>query len=199
MKSRLNMILASLLLTALFATAPLQAAEYRIDPAHSTVRFQIKHMTISKVNGTFSDVSGTFSFTADQPETWQATASIGIKSVDTGNAKRDDDLRSPDFFAAEKFPTMTFASTGVEMTSASAGLLRGELTMHGVTRPVVLNLEYNGTVNDPWGNERAGFSATGQINRRDWGLSYNAALESGGLLVGEDVKISLEIEGTRIP
>jgi len=187
----------SLLATLLFSAAPTLAANYEIDPAHSSVNFQVKHLAISKVNGTFGSFAGTFSFSEGEPESWRAEATIQIASVDTGNNDRDDHLRTGDFFDAEQFPTMTFKSTGVKMANASEGQLRGELTMHGVTKPVTLDLEFNGTVTDPWGNERAGFSLAGKIKRKEWGLTYNNALESGGLVIGEDVKISLDIEGIK--
>ncbi len=191
-----NLIQAAIAIM-LLAAVPLQAATYRIDPDHSSVRFRIKHLTISKVNGTFGTVAGSFTFQEDDPAAWQATATIDLASVDTGNAKRDDHLRSDEFFDTAQYPTMVFKSTRVEMTSDTEGVLHGELTLHGATHPVTLELEYNGSVADPWGNQRAGFSATGKLNRKDWGLTYNSALESGGLLIGEEVRISLEIEGIR--
>ncbi len=173
------------------------AAEYTIDKSHSSVNFQIKHLAISKVNGSFDDFSGSFSFDPQNPGSLQAKAVIQTASVDTDDEKRDAHLRNEDFFDVEKFPTMTFESTKVTMKNATEGTVDGNLTMMGVTRPVTLDLEILGTVKDPWGNERAGASLSGKINRKDWGLTYNSALETGGLVLGEDVKISLEIEGIR--
>lgn len=189
-------ILLSLALTAGLAL-PAAAADYQIDPAHSSVNFQIKHLAISKVNGAFLEFTGAFSYDAADPAATKAEAVIQVASVDTGNEKRDEHLRNADFFDVETFPTMTFKSTSVKMTSATEGKVSGDLTMHGVTRSVTLDLEINGTATDPWGNERVGASLTGVIPRKDWGLTYNAPLEAGGLVLGEDVKISLEIEGIK--
>jgi len=188
-----------LLLIATLTGGPVasRAATYTIDPVHSSVAFQVKHMTISKVKGVFAEVSGTFDFTPGEPANWQALATIPTASIDTGNTKRDEHLRSDEFFDVAKYPTMTFRSTSVQLDDEGLGTLSGELTMHGVTKTVTLDLEYNGTVMDPWGNERAGFSASGRLQRKAWGLSYNAVLEAGGLAVGETVRFSLEIEGIK--
>ena len=198
MKSGIRTLVLGLLSALLIGTTSAAlAADFAIDPAHSSVNFQIKHLAISKVNGSFGTFAGTFSFTEGDPASWQAAATIEVASIDTGNKDRDDHLRSPEFFDAAQFPTMTFKSTGVTMSSATEGKLQGELTMHGVTKPVELDLEYSGSADDPWGNHRAGFSLSGKINRKDWGVTYNKVLETGGLMLGEDVKISLEIEGIR--
>ena len=189
--------LVALMLAGLLALAvPALAAQYDIDVAHSTVGFKVKHMAVSWVKGTFDDFGGTFSFDPAAPAGAKVEAEIKMASISTGNAKRDGHLLSPDFFDAEKFPTMTFASTGLEMTSATEGVLKGNLTMHGVTREVALALTYNGGVKDPWGTERVGFSATGTLNRQDYGLTYNTVLETGGLAVGNDIYLTIEIEGT---
>jgi polyisoprenoid-binding protein YceI len=197
MKSRRLIILNSLLLLTLVVTTPLAAAEYQIDASHSTIGFQVRHMAISKTNGVFDDYTGSFSFEPGKPETWTCEAVIQTKSVNTNNEKRDDHLRSDEFFNAAEFPTLTFKSTGVKMEDETEGTLKGDLTIHGVTKPVELDFEVLGTVTDPWGNERAGFSATLKINRQDFGLSYNSVLEAGGLVVGDGVKITLEIEGIK--
>ncbi len=197
MNTRARLIGLVLTAVVLAGVTPALTAEYEIDEAHSAVTFQVKHMTISKVKGSFGDFVGTFNFTEDQPASWQVNATIQIASVDTGNQKRDEHLRGDDFFDAAKYPTMVFKSTGVKMANATEGKLLGELTMHGVTKTIELDLEYNGSIIDPWGNERAGFSVTGKIKRKNWGLSYNSALEAGGLAIGEDVQISLEIEGIK--
>ena len=192
-------LLKILTLTAVvaFSAAPSLADEYSIDTAHSSVGFQIKHMTISKVNGDFPDFSGTISYDAAQPEALSADVVIQVASVTTGNEKRDTHLKSPDFFEVETFPTMTFKSTAVKMKNAEEGEVTGELTMHGATKPVTLDLTINGAMTDPWGNERVGASLSGTVNRKDWGLVYNKALETGGLMLGEDVKISIEIEAIK--
>ncbi len=197
MKTKNSIVALGLMALMMVSAVAVSAAEYEVDASHSAVGFQVKHLTISKVKGSFGDVAGKFSFTEGKPDSWQAEATVQITSVDTGNQKRDDHLRSEDFFDVAKFPVMTFKSTRVEMKDDSEGTMYGELTMHGVTRPVEFDLEYNGSVKDPWGNERAGFSVTGKIKRKEWGLTYNAAIESGGVVIGEDVKISLEIEGIK--
>jgi len=190
-------IFTLLLLISMGAAGPLAAAEYTVDPAHSTIGFQVRHMAISKTNGEFDDYTGTFSFERGQPETWSCEAVIQAASVNTNNEKRDDHLRSPDFFNVEDFPTITFVSTGVRMEDDYEGVLTGDLTIHGVTKSVSLDFEFLGTVTDPWGNERAGFSATTKINRQEFGLTYNNVLEAGGLVVGDEIKITLEIEGIK--
>jgi len=173
------------------------AATYTIDSAHSSVGFQIKHLAIAKVNGSFTDFGGTFEFEKGEAAAWSVEATIQMASVDTGNDDRDDHLRNADFFDVEKFPVMTFTSTGVEMESDTEGKLLGDLTMHGVTKAVELDLEFNGAVTDPWGNDKVGFSAYGKINRKDWGLNFNKVLDTGSLMIGETVKISLEIEAAK--
>ncbi len=197
MNTKRGMAALALVATMILGTGVVLAADYEVDAAHSAVGFQVKHLTISKVNGSFGEVAGTFVFTEGEPDSWQAEATIQLASVDTGNQKRDDHLRGEDFFNVAEFPVMTFKSTSVKMDNDSEGTMTGDLTMHGVTHPVTLDLEYNGSVKDPWGSERAGFSLTGKLNRKDWGLTYNAALESGGLVIGETVKISLDVEGIK--
>ena len=173
------------------------AATYTIDSAHSSVGFQIKHMAIAKVNGSFTDFGGTFEYEKGKAETWSVEASIQMASVDTGNDDRDVHLRSPDFFDAETYSVMTFTSTNVKMESDTEGKLLGILTLHGVSKSVELDLEFNGAVTDPWGNDKVGFSAYGVINRKDWGLNFSKTLDNGGLILGENVKISLEIEAAK--
>ncbi|MCP4571646.1 MAG: YceI family protein [bacterium] len=186
------MVLSATVLLAL----PAAAADWNLDASHSHVGFKVKHMAISKVTGSFGDVTGTLTGEADKPATFLAEITIQVASVDTGNEKRDEHLTGADFFDVEKFPTMTFKSTGVA-TDGGDGVLTGELTLHGVTKTVELELEYLGQVNDPWGNTRMGFSAEGKIDRRDFGLTWSKALEAGGLVVGNDVEIELEIELVR--
>ncbi|MBU2502100.1 YceI family protein [bacterium] len=195
----MNTKLTALALSTVMAVAalPAAAAPYDIDTAHSSVGFQIKHLAISKVNGSFNEFSGNFVFVEGDPSQWSAEAVIQAASIDTGNKDRDDHLRSADFFDVENFPTITFKSTGVIMTDATEGVMKGALTMHGVTKDVELDLEFLGTVTDPWGNEKAGFSLSGKIDRRDFGLTWNKALETGGLVVDHTVKIMLEIEGNK--
>jgi len=172
---------------------PAAGADWNLDASHSNVGFEVKHMAISKVKGSFGELSGTVTGEPGKPETFGVEVTIQTASVDTGNQDRDDHLRSPDFFEAEKHPTMTFKSTGVKM-DGDEGTLTGELTLHGVTKTVELELEYAGMVDDPWGNTRMGFSAEGEIDRTEFGLTWSKALETGGLVVGHDVEIELEIE-----
>ncbi len=197
MKQFQNVLKVLLVAALVMAAVPAMAATYDIDNSHSSVGFKIKHMAISNVKGTFTEFTGTFDFTPGNSENWAVEAVIQLKSLSTGDQKRDEHLFGEEFFDVEQYPTMVFKSTGVKMEDDEEGELMGTLTMHGVTLPVTLDLEVGGTVTDPWGNERAGFSATGKINRKDWGLSYGTVMESGGLLIGNDVKISLEIEGVK--
>jgi polyisoprenoid-binding protein YceI len=199
MKNLRFVVSTTLLLFTLVAAGPLAAAEYQIDAAHSTIGFQVRHMAISKTNGTFDDYTGSFSFEPGKPETWSCEAVIQAASINTNNQKRDDHLRSDEFFDVAKFTTLIFKSTGVKMDDDSEGILMGDLTIHGVTKPVEMHLEILGTVTDPWGNERAGFSASVKINRKEYGLSYSSVMEAGGLVVGDEVKITLEIEGIKTP
>jgi polyisoprenoid-binding protein YceI len=197
MKTIARATLLALTLAVVLAAAPVRADTFVIDQAHSSVGFEVRHLAISKVRGSFDDFAGSFTFTPGQPGDWSVEATAQAASINTNNGDRDDHLRSADFFEVEKYPTLTFKSTAVEMDGENEGTLRGELTMHGVTRVVEFDLEFLGSATDPWGNEKAGFSATTEINRKDYGLNWNKALEAGGLVVGEDVKIILEIQGTK--
>ena len=170
------------------------ATTYQIDPEHTTASFKIRHL-FSKVEGTFDKVDGQFDYVPGHPEQWKATATLQASSIDTRVAARDKHLRSADFFDAEKFPTITFTSTEVTEATAAGAKLHGLLTIHGVQKPVVLDLEIHGEGKDPWGNVRSGFTATTRIDRKEFGLAWNHAVETGQLLVGDDVDITLEIEG----
>lgn len=172
-----------------------QSAEYEIDPDHTSINFTIRHLVISKVRGKFSKFTGHFDYDPQKQNLLKTFASIHTESIDTGVQKRDDHLRSPDFFDVKKYPDITFVSTGAKEFSGNSGKLEGNLTIHGVTKPVVLSLEVGGTATDPWGNKRAAFSATTKVNRKDFGLNWNKALEAGGVLVGDEVEIGLEVEG----
>jgi len=166
---------------------------WNIDPSHSTAEFSVRHLMITNVKGRFGKLSGTVEYDPAHPEQTKLEATIDATSIDTRDEKRDAHLRSPDFFDVEKFPTLTFTSTEVKKTGDGFTAL-GDLTMHGVTKPVVLEIEGpSDATKDPWGNTRIGASATAKLNRKDWGLNWNAALEAGGVLVGETVKITLEI------
>ena len=175
-----------LLLAASLAVASVaQAANYDVDPSHSSVGFNIRHM-VGKVNGLFTDFSGNFSFDDKKP-----TAS---SVVNTQNEKRDKHLQSPDFFDVEKFPAMTFKSRKVVAAGKDKYKVIGDLTLHGVTKEETFVIEYGGTVKDPWGNQRSGFSASTTLNRKDFGIIWNKTLDAGSLMLGEDVNVSLQIE-----
>jgi len=161
---------------------------WTVDPTHSELSFSARHLMVSKVRGKFSDFSGTIE--VKEPVTDSVvTATAKLASIDTGNADRDGHVRGEDFFDVEKNPDMTFVSTSV-----SDSELAGHLTIKGITKPVVFAVDFNGVATDPWGNTKAGFEATAEINRKDWDLNWNAALEGGGVLVSETIKIALDIE-----
>ena len=164
-----------------------------IDPTHSDIQFTARHMMISKARGHFRTFSGTIHID-EVPESSYVVATIEAASIDTGDEQRDRHLRSPDFLDADKFPTITFRSTKVEDLGEGKLRVSGDLTIHGVTRPVVLDTEYAGRAQDPWGNDRAGFAARAAVDRTDFGLRWNQALETGGVLVGNKVEIELELE-----
>ncbi len=171
-------------------------AKWSFDTAHSHVGFSVRHLMISKVRGQFDKWSGTFEYDESEPSRSKLEVHIDAASIDTRDEKRDAHLRSPDFFDVEKFPELVFRSTGVEKDGDDF-LVAGDLTIHGVTRGVQLKVESLGRTKDPWGGERAGFSATASVNRKDFGLHWNVALETGGMLVGEKIEIGIEIEAVR--
>jgi polyisoprenoid-binding protein YceI len=175
-------------------TTPINAGTYTIDPTHSNIEFAVKHMMITTVRGRFGDFKGT----VEIPE--QASPSVDVTiataSIDTRVEARDNHLRSADFFDVATFPEMRFVSTSVTPTR-DGYKLSGDLTIRGVTRPVTLDVTTEGAGVDPWGNQKAAFSATGKFNRTDFGLTWNAALETGGVLVSEDVKISIDAQLVR--
>ena len=166
---------------------------WNIDPSHSTAEFSVRHLMITNVRGRFGKLAGTIELDADHPESSSIDVTIDATSIDTRDDKRDAHLRSPDFFDVEKFPTLVFKSTRVTPTEDGFSVL-GDLTMHGVTKPVTLEVEaLSAAGKDPWGNTRIGTSAKAKLNRKDWGLNWNAALETGGVLVGEQVKIAIDV------
>ncbi len=170
------------------------ASTWTIDKDHTTVSFKIRHL-FSKVQGEFKAFEGTFDYEPGKPGLWKTSATIQAASIDTNVEQRDNHLRSKDFFEVETYPTITFVSTGVRGASQTSAKLDGTLTIHGVSQPVVFDLQIHGVGKDPWGNVRSGFTATTTINRKDFGLTWNQALETGQLLVGEEVEITLEVEG----
>jgi polyisoprenoid-binding protein YceI len=166
---------------------------FTIDPIHSNVGFSVRHLMIAKVRGHFKAVSGTIVIPAgsDVPEAVDVT--IDGASIDTREPQRDDHLRSPDFLDVATYPTLRFVSTSIS-GDPSAFEIHGDLTIHGTTRPVVLNATFEGRANDPWGNLRAGYEATTKISRKEFGLTWNQALEAGGVAVGDEVRIELSVE-----
>lgn len=179
---------------AAFCAVPVFAATYDIDANHSSVEFKIRHL-VSSVRGSFNQFEGTFDYEPGKPQEWKTRAVIQAGSIDTNVAKRDEHLRSSDFFDTAKYPTLIFETTGLSDISAEGAKLKGNLTIHGVTKPVVLDLEIHGLTKDMSGKTRAGFTAITTINRKDFGLIWNKVLEAGQLMVGEEVKITIEVEG----
>lgn len=176
----------------------MSSSEWNIDTAHSGVNFSVRHMVVSKVRGRFGKYSGKAQLSDDMTKS-KVEVAIETASIDTGTADRDTHLRSADFFDVEKYPTINFRSTRVEQVNEERFRLIGELTIRGVTREVSLDVDYGGRGKDPWGNERAGFSARGAIDRKEFGLKWNQALETGGVLVGDRVDIEIEVELVRTP
>jgi polyisoprenoid-binding protein YceI len=184
--------LAALVLGASWAGA---AEVYDIDPAHSSVGFKIKHLGITTVPGKFARFKGTVTLDKHESAAARVEAAIEAASIDTGIEARDKHLKSPDFFDVDKFPDIRFVSTKVSKMKDDKFVMEGDLTMHGVTKPVKLDAVFGGEVKDPWGGQRAACSATGSLDRKDFGLAWNKLLETGGLVVGEKVQLVLEIEG----
>lgn len=170
---------------------------WTIDASHTLVEFSVKHLMIARVKGRFRDVAGSVTLDPGRPAEPQVDVSIGIASIDTGDAKRDAHLRSADFFDADTFPTMTFRARRFEGDLARRFTLTGDLTIRDVTRVMALDVTSEGRISDPWGSERMGFTATGRVNRTDYGLNWNVALEAGGVLVGEEIRIAIEAEVVR--
>jgi polyisoprenoid-binding protein YceI len=170
-------------------------AQWKVDTSHTSVAFSVSHLFTS-VQGRFDSFDGTIAFDPDDPSATVVRGKVVAESINTNNAKRDKHLRSGDFFDVAKFPEITFESTGgIEKMQGKQGELPGKLTIHGVTKPVVLDVKFLGRGKDPWGNERAGFQATLTIDRKDYGLDWNAVLETGGVLVGDEVEIRIDAEG----
>ncbi|MDF2090739.1 YceI family protein [Knoellia sp. 3-2P3] len=175
-------------MTATAITTQLPTGTWTVDASHTEVGFTARHLMVSKVRGSFSDVEGTVTV-AEPFSASSVRAAVKLASVDTGSADRDAHLKSADFFDVENNPEMTFVSTEV-----TEDTLKGDLTIKGVTRPVVFDLEFGGVATDPWGNTKAGFEAEAEINRKDFGLEWNVALEGGGVLVSEKIKIKLDVQ-----
>lgn len=172
---------------------------WQIDYAHSQIEATVRHMMISNVRGRFEKFTVNAQIDENHPERSKIEVVIDAASVNTKNEQRDGHLKSPDFLDVEKYPTLTFKSTRLTKSTDAAGKLYGDLTIKGITKPVVLDVEYAGQSKSPWGTINAGFTAHGQVNRKDWDLNWNAALETGGVLVGDQVKLDIEVEFTRVP
>jgi polyisoprenoid-binding protein YceI len=167
---------------------------WQIDSAHSEINFTVRHMMISNVRGRFENFTGEVNFDEHNPENTTVEVQMDASSINTREVKRDNHLRSQDFLYVEKYPYLTFLSKRVELTSKNRARLVGDLTVRDTTREVTLNVEYSGLAKSPWGTTSAGFSATGTLNRSDWNLTWNQALETGGVLVGDEIKFNIEVE-----
>lgn len=172
------------------------AGTYDIDRSHSTVEFVGRHLMITKVRGRFADFAGRLTV-GERPETSSVQVTIDTASIDTADERRDGHLRSADFFDTETYPTITFVSTKVEPGRGGRWQLAGDLTVRGVTRPVTLDVEFDGAATTPWGEERIGFTAATEVDREDWGLTWNQTLETGGVLVGRKIRIELNVQAAR--
>lgn len=174
--------------------APLgyRTGTWQVDPSHSEVGFSVRHLMVSKVRGRFTSFDASFA-AAEDPLDSTLSASVDLTSIETGDAGRDAHLRTADFFDVDRYPTMTYRSTGIH-DDGDAFVVDGELSLHGVTRSLPLRLEVHGFVTSPFGDTRGGFTATGEIDRRDFGIEFNAPLDGGGVLVGNKIAITLEIE-----
>ncbi|MGB7786453.1 MAG: YceI family protein [Salinimicrobium sp.] len=165
-----------------------------LDPTHSELGFKIRHLMISNVTGKFKEFDASAETEGDDFSTAHLKANVKVETIDTNNKDRDAHLRNADFFEVESYPEMQFESTGVEKVDDDTFNIHGNLTIKDTTKPVKLVSEYNGIVKDPYGNTKAGFSLTGKINRKDWGINYNAALETGGVMLGDELKIQGEVQ-----
>ncbi|MEV8091280.1 YceI family protein [Streptomyces nigra] len=185
---------------AAVAVAPELAAltgDYTIDPAHSTLGFVARHAMVTNVKGKFLDFSGSLHLDGTNPAASTASLDIKMDSIDTGSADRDGHLKSADFFKTDEFPTMTFRSTKAEAVGGDDYRITGDLTILGTTRPITIDLEFNGAAKDPFGNERVGFEGKAEILRSEWGLTWNAALETGGVLVSDKIKLNFDISAIK--
>ncbi|WP_445528957.1 YceI family protein [Streptomyces cyslabdanicus] len=171
--------------------------DYTIDPAHSTLGFVARHAMVTNVKGKFNDFTGTLRLDGTDPAASTATIDVTMDSIDTGSADRDGHLKSADFFKTEEFPQMTFRSTEAKALGGDDYRITGDLTILGVTKPLTIDLEFNGAAKDPFGNERVGFEGKAEILRSEWGLTWNAALETGGVLVSDKIKLNFDISAVK--
>lgn len=192
MKSNVALILGAMVVAGGVARA--EVLSFEVDKAHTSIGFAVKHMVVSTTKGSFNDFTGEFSVDPADPTTLSAKATIAATSVDTANEKRDGHLRNEDFFDVAKYPEIKFESTGAEKTDDGI-LLKGNLTIKDVTKEVSIPVEVNGPVTGPQGNTLYGFEGSTKINRKDWGIVYGGVLDNGGLMIGDDVKIEISVEG----
>ncbi len=170
---------------------------YTVDAGHSSIGFTARHAMVTNVRGAFTDHEGTLTLDGSNPAASAASITVRMASIDTGAPDRDNHLRSADFFDVETYPEMTFRSTGAEQLGGSDYRITGDLTIKGITRPLSIDLEFNGSATDPFGNERVGFEGSATIKRSDWGLTWNAALEAGGVLVSDKIKLNFDISAIK--
>ncbi len=194
MRNRFILTLMAVFFWVSASSAQQAPRTWSADPAHSSVAFSVRHMMVSNVRGEFTRFSATVTTVGEKPETAQVEVSIEAASIDTRNADRDKHLRSADFLDVEKFPTMTFSSTKVEAAGSRKFRIYGNLTIRGVAKPVVLDAEVSPVVKDPWGNLRVGVHATTTINRKDFGVSWSRVLDTGEVVVGDEVNVTLDVE-----
>ncbi len=178
-------------------TSPVLTGTYTLDPAHTRIGFVVRHAMVTKVRGAFNQVEGSGHFDAEQPGNSTLSLTVDVDSIDTRNADRDGHLRSNDFLDIENHPQLTFTSTGVSKVDDDTYTVTGDLTIKGVTKSVSFDLEVAGPAKDPFGNIRIGLEGSTVINRKDWGITYNAALETGGVLVGEKVTLEFEVSAIK--
>ena len=186
-------------MTAVLEKIAPQITTWTLDSAHTNVEFAVKHLMIATVKGRFGDVSGKLMGSIDDPSRFKLEVNIATESIDTRQGQRDAHLRSADFFDAEKWPVIQFVGKRVIGDTANDFKLIGDITIRDVTREIALDVTNEGSVRDPWGNERIGFSAKTRLDRRDFGLLYNQALETGGFVVGDEIKISIDVEFSAVP
>jgi polyisoprenoid-binding protein YceI len=172
----------------------MSTTKWVLDPTHSELGFKIKHLMISNVSGGFATFDVQTQTTSDDFSDAEVVANVDVASINTSNSQRDEHLRNADFFEADTHPKMVFKSTKVEKVDSDTFHLYGDLTIKDTTKPVKLSVEYNGIAKDPWGNIKAGFTVNGKINRKDFGITYNAVMETGGVMLGEEVKINGDIQ-----
>ena len=179
------------------AAAPAEAVRYAIDPVHASAQFRVRHLMVANVRGELGEVTGEVLFDPEAPSGSSVNASIDVTAINTRNADRDAHLKSPDFLDAAHHPTLTFRSTAVRATGAGEYEVEGELTIRGTARPVTLAVEVSDEIRDPWGNVKRGIEAKARLDRKDFGLTWNAVIEGGGILVGDTVDVTIEAELVR--